>query len=106
MSDTFIASSGKYSIVKDPDAVLDYVFDWTAWLDAVSDTIATKDVVVTSGALPASSIAVNASSISGKAVVAWVSGGQAGETASLRCRITTTGGRTDDRTVYLRIKER
>lgn len=110
--DTFVidAKSGKASIIKDPNAILDYTFDWTAWLDMVGDSIATKDVAVTSGNSPASNIAVASSQIVGKTVVVWVSGGAAGETATLRCRITTNlpnpGPRTDDRTVYLKIKER
>lgn len=106
--ETFVIDSktGKALIIKDPDAVLDYTFDWTAWLDAIGDTISTKSVAVTSGSDPASNIAVASSTVVGKTVVVWVSGGAAGETASLRCRITTVGGRTDDRTVYLKVKER
>lgn len=102
------AKSGKWSIEKDPNAVLDYVFDWTEWLTAAGDDIASHNVVVISGADPASSIAVDSTQVVGKTVVVWVSGGSAGETAALRCRITTDNSpaRIDDRTVYLKLKER
>jgi hypothetical protein len=107
MTDTFVqdTKTGKWSITKDPNAVLDYVEDWTAWLDGVSDSISTATVVAT-GSDPATTIHVDSSVISGKTVVAWISGGVAGETVSLRYRITTAAGRTDDRTVWLKIKER
>lgn len=87
--------------VKDPDAVLDYTFDWTAWLPD-SDTIITRTIT------PGSGITVNSSSIAltGKAVVAWLSGGTVGQTYPVTCRITTTEGRTDDRTLYVRIQQR
>lgn len=109
MSDSFtISASGKASIVKDPNAVLDYIFDWTEWLDANGDTIVDKDVAVTGEV--GSTIAVDQAVIAGasKKVIAWVSGGTPGETCALRCRITTSNApaRIDDRTVYLKIKER
>lgn len=109
MPDTFVVNSaGKASIVKDSNAVLDYTFDWTAWLDDAVDNISSADVSIASGAEPASNIAVDSVAIVGKTVVAWVSGGQVGETAALRCRITTDNvpPRIDDRTVYLKVKER
>jgi len=110
MSDMFVVNSAgtKWSITKDPNAILDYIFDWTLWLDAVGDTLATHVAAVT-GSDPASTAAIAASSISGKMVIVWVSGGVLGETVSLRCRITTSLSpqpRTDDRTAYLKIRER
>lgn len=100
MADTYVIdASGRASISKDPDAVLDYSFDWSAWLDAIPDTIATAQCIGTG-------ITVNQSSIVGKKVVAWVAGGTRGTTGILTCRITTNGGRTDDRSIYLKIRER
>jgi hypothetical protein len=110
MTDTFVQDPKtlKWSITKDPDAVLDYVEDWTAWLDGVTDTIANAVVTVTSGVTPASNVAVNSSLVSGKTVRAWISGGSPDETVAVRYRITTNNvpARIDDRTVYLKIKER
>jgi hypothetical protein len=39
-------------------------------------------------------------------VRAWISGGTVGQAAAATCRITTAGGRTDDRTLTFTIKER
>jgi hypothetical protein len=104
--ETFVVdSSGKATILKDPDAILDYTFDWTQWLAAASvtpDTIATA-VGAVSGAVTA---AINSTSHDAQKVTLWVSGGAAGEKIVLRCRITTAAGRTDDRTVYLKVKDR
>jgi len=93
------ATSGKWSIPKDPDAVLDYVENWAPWLDAIGDSLSAHSVTVT-GAVLDSSI------INGKTVVAWISGGQAGVNATVRFHITTAGGRQDDRTFTLKMKER
>ena len=39
-------------------------------------------------------------------VTVWLSGGTAGVKYDVACRITTTGGRTDERTVSVRVLER
>lgn len=104
MAEAFVVSkSGKAEIVKDPNAVLDYVFDWTDWLDALPDTINSATSAIESG-----TGTIVQTLVVGKTVVVWVSGGVVGETIALRCRITTnsTPARVDDRTVYLKVKER
>lgn len=86
------------TVTKDPNAVLDYVFDWTEWLTG-GDTISTHEVLVTGATL-------GSSTRSGAVVTAWISGGTVNQAASVTCRITTTLGRTDDRTLHLTIVER
>ena len=104
-TDTFVVSdSGKATITKDPNAILDYTFDWTAWLDLVSDALSSQTCAVENFA-DAGGV-VNSSQIVGKKVVVWVSGGTVGKKITLRCRIVTVGNRTEDRTVYLSVKER
>lgn len=85
---------------KDPSATLDYEFDWSAWLLGVSDTIASV-VWVTTGTLVKVS-----SSFTSLTATAFISGGTLGENETLTCRITTTGGRIDDRSVTLKIVSR
>jgi hypothetical protein len=85
--------------IKDPNAVLDYKWDWTAWLPA-GDTITTAVVAVASG-----DVAINSQSNTTNSVTAWISAGTVGTEAELRARVTTAQGRTDDRTITLMIQE-
>lgn len=85
--------------LKDPDAILDYEFDWSAWLQS-GETIASNEVTVI-GSITKESVTANDT-----AVAAWVSGGTVGETATIACKITTSAARTDERTISLRIRER
>ena len=104
VADTFQIIAGKPKIVKDPQAVLDYSIDWTAWLalntpgDALSTVVWTPDG--TSGLTEVSS------AFSGGIATVWLSGGTAGVLGSATCHITTTGGRQDERTLFFNIKDR
>lgn len=84
---------------KDPDATLDYTVNWAPWLtdgDAI-DSVAWE--------VPAGLTLVSSSNTTTKAT-AFLSGGELGERYRVVCRVTTTGGRIDDRTVQLRIAQR
>jgi hypothetical protein len=101
MAETFVTVAGKPTITKDPGATLDYTFDFTDWLAVVSDTIASVTFPATVG------VSVLGSGIvAGTKVAVWVTGGAAGTTGSCTARIVTVGGRTDDRTIYFKLKER
>lgn len=89
----------KPSIVKDPNARLDYAWDWTDWLEE-GDSIS-EAVVLTSGTLAADPPLLEAAR-----VTVFLSGGKVGVTETATCRVTTAAGRIDDRTLYLRIKPR
>lgn len=85
---------------KDPDAVLDYQINWAVWLDG--DTIVTSDWV-----LPADTdIVEDDSSNTTTTATIWLSAGTAGQRYPITNRITTAGGRTDDRTIYIQVVER
>lgn len=87
------------TFTKDPDAVLDYVFDWTPWL-ADGETITDHIVEATTD------LTIDAHSAVDGAVTVWLSGGTAGTRYSVGCRITTSAGRTDDRTFTVSVRER
>ena len=89
------------TFLKNEDAVLDWKFDWVNWLD-VGETINTHLVTVTSGiTMASSSITDNNTSIT-----LWLSGGNLGITYQVDCEITTTAGRTDKRSILMRITDR
>lgn len=86
------------TFAKDPDAVLDYSVDWARWLSG--DEIATSEWIVGSGLTKASE------TNSPTKTTVWISGGAAGQSYSVTNRITTTGGRTEDRSFMIRVEER
>ena len=95
---------------KDPDAVLDFKFDWatstnghgfTDWLDT-GETIQSHVITAEAGITLDSDVAADANT----SVVAWLSGGTAGTTYDVACKIVTTDGRTDERTMSIVVAER
>lgn len=84
---------------KDPEAVLDYSFDWTPWL-AAGETITSKTVTVPTG------LTLDASNEAAGVVTAWISGGTAGTAYRVECLIVTSEGRTDERSITIRAQER
>jgi len=84
---------------KDPDAVLDYAFDWTKWLQT-SESISTYTISIDAG------LTKDSDSETAGIVTVWLSGGTDGETYKVACRITTGLGRTDERTAVVEMSER
>lgn len=84
---------------KDPDAVLDYKWDWVKWLQD-AESIISHSMEADPG------ITIDSSDHTATAVIAWLSGGTVKGRYRVRCRITTDQGRTDDRSVFLEIQER
>jgi hypothetical protein len=87
------------TFIKDPDATLDYRADWTANL-AAGDTIATSTWIVPDG------ITKTSDASDATTATAWLSGGTEGATYEVTNRIVTAQGRTDDRSLRIRIANR
>ena len=93
--------------LKDPSAVLDYVFDWTGWL-ATGETIAVdsetgeKLITITAD----TGITVDSSTELDGKIIVWLSGGTAGINYKVACKITTSAGRTDERTIWIKVTDR
>ena len=96
--------------IKDPDATLDYKFDWKAetngngdsdWL-ASGETISTYTVTVDAGLTKDS----DAKADTDTSVVIWLSGGTAGVDYEIACKIVTSASRTDERTGKVPVRER
>lgn len=104
------------SAIKDPDAVLDYKFDFAAstngsgsldWLDtANSETISSHTITITptgTGALTVDSSSLTDTNTS---VTVWLSAGVTGIDYSVTCHIVTSASREDDRTALIKCQER
>ena len=85
--------------LKDPSAVLDYAFDWTEWL-ATGETITDHTITADTG------VTVDSSTEDTGKVTVWLSGGTAGINYKVTCLITTSAGRTDPRTIWIKVVER
>lgn len=85
--------------VRDPNSVLDYLWDWSAWLQS-GETISSHTISSPAG------INVDSSSNSSTTVTAWISGGTTGTAYDVTCRITTNQNRTEDRTIRLMTREK
>ena len=85
--------------IKDPDAVLDYAFDWRAWL-ASEETISSHTVTVDPG------LTKNSDSESSGIVTVWLSGGTAGVGYNVACKIVTNENRTEERSISIKCVER
>ena len=83
---------------KDPDEVLDFEVDWSARI--ATDTISSVTWTVPVG------LTKTSQNLSGGIAVVWLSGGTAGQTYEIGCRVQTTGGRTYDETISLPVRSR
>ncbi len=82
---------------KDPDEVLDYSVEWSERLEG-GEAIVSSSFTVDSG-----TITKDSESFAGTRSQVWLSGGTDGTTVELRNRITTSGGRTLERSIALPI---
>ena len=87
------------SFAKDPDAVLDYKFDWSDWM-AEGDSITAHVIDAETG------ITVDSSLHGDDYVTVWLSGGDDDGRYDVSCEITTARGRTDERTILIKVGER
>lgn len=80
---------------KDPDAVLDYYWDWSDWLTE-GDSIDSVEFIISEDG----TIAVDDFAIAGDKVMGLISGGTENTFEDVTCRVSTVGPpvRTDDRT--------
>lgn len=85
--------------VRSPESVLDFTINWAPWLPA-EDTIDTSNWTVGTP----SGVTITSTSQSANTTTVWISGGTAGVTYHVVNTITTTGGRTDERTLSLYTK--
>lgn len=85
---------------KDPVDVLDYQFDITpALVGNDEDTIATLDVTIEPS--NPGCLILKSATADGAVAVLWLAGGQAGVTYTITLVITTTNGRTINRSILL-----
>lgn len=85
------------SFNKDPQARKDYGFDWSAWLG--TDTITASTWTLPSG------ITSYAESNTTTVATVWLSGGTHGQDYLVTNQITTAGGRIEQRSLKIQVRE-
>lgn len=90
-------------MLKDPDAKLPFSVDWSAWLANEGDTAASVTWITPDGIVRETS---PAPTVANGIATAWFSGGTDRTDYLITCRLTTTAGRVDDRTVTIKVRQR
>lgn len=86
--------------IKDPNATLDYTFDWSDYLEA-GETITAGTVISNH-----SSLIVDSFTAGTVSVRAWISGGVVDSVYKVGCRVTTSESRIDERSITITCHER
>lgn len=88
----------RFNFTKDPDAVLDYQFNWEDWLED-GETISTSTFLV-------DGLTIDSQGHNTTRATVWLSGGGAGNVYRVTNRVVTSDSRTDDRSISIRVMER
>jgi len=87
------------TFTKDPDAILDYIFDWSDWL-------ATGEVIITALISVPTGLTIVSQTKTATEAIAWISSGTTNTTYRVECKILTNSGRTDVRAIQIRVADR
>lgn len=87
--------------VKDPDSILRHGIDWSDWLDEGETITGTPAVTASPAGLQVDQIGQESGVVSFR-----LQGGDLGQEYTVTCRITTSTGRRDDRSLLYRIGQR
>jgi hypothetical protein len=90
---------------KDPDAIKDYSINWAQDDDGNPGLYAGDELASSEWIVPAGITKTDESFTPEGLTTIWLSGGTDKASYTLTNRITTAGGRTDDRSVVLPIKQ-
>ncbi len=92
--------------LKDPNALIDYAIDWSAdYLASGEQITASSWFILPQGAVGDLSVDHSLAPVTG-VVTVFVTGGIAGKLYRVTNRITTNQGRTDERSITIRIEEK
>lgn len=98
-----MAILGKF--VKQPLEILDYEFDFVAWLADRADNINSFTVTAAPETVGASDLTLSNKTTSAGVVRYFAAGGANGVRYKVTCTIVTTGGRTKEAEMLVSIKE-
>lgn len=96
------------TFIKDPHAILDYVFDWYNLDDPVEHPpyLRENETITSVVWTVAAGITKDSESKTTTTTTIWLSGGTVGQIYSIACKIVTNQDRTDERTIDVRVENR
>ena len=95
------------SFRKDPAATLDFGFDWRGVADGETDSWLRENEEITDHVVTVDpGLDKGATSADDGVVIVWLSGGTHMQNYNVTCRITTSQGRTDERTIRVDVRDR
>lgn len=86
------------AFVKDPNSTIDFAVDWAEWLNT-GDNVSVSSWEVPSG------ISLSSSSVTNNVTRAFLTGGTAGIDYLITNRVTTQGGRIEDRSILVQVRQ-
>lgn len=92
-------------ILKDPEAVLVYTFDWVDWLPS-GDSLSTVNYTLQVRANDPAPLVRESQGIQTTKTYVELSGGQAGKVYTVTAEITTADGNTDRRNFRVKVENR
>ena len=91
---------------KDPQATLDYAFDWATGPNGQPGWLADTETITSHTVTAATGLTLVSSAEDTGVVTAWLSGGTVDELYNVTCHIMTSMGRIDDRSILVRVVQR
>ena len=86
---------------KDPQATLDYVVDWSAWLEPSSN-----DILVSVNWIVPVGLTKSSQTNDSTTATIWLSGGALNRVYTVTCRVTTLNNRIQDYSFQLFVQDR
>jgi hypothetical protein len=87
------------TFAKDPDSLLDYLVDWSAWVPV-------GDVIVDAFTSADPGIVVSHQTYTSTGHTIWLSGGEVNRVYRITSKVRTGGGRADDRSFHIKCVQR
>jgi hypothetical protein len=85
------------AFTKDPNSTIDFEIDWNQWLNGDTVSVSTWEV-------PAA-FTIQSEGVTSNVTRAFLTGGTAGSDYTITNRITTPGGRIEDRSVLVQVRQ-
>lgn len=90
---------------KDPDSTIDYTADWSSWLGA--DTISSSTWLIDGVASSSvNGLTISTTSNTTTTATVWLQDGTELSQYTITNRVTTSGGRTEDRSFILTVRQK